>query len=286
MKTQKFFFSFFLILAVFSACQKEFIPKPLPEPGYPTTYEILSQSEWNVRNGDFQKINIYEGLTLNEYGFVEGEIPLIENDTFTKDIIVSIVDNLILKYKSYLGIPENADINYEEKLRIDVPYMIPFGSVNIKWFFENEEQYSNVSGWSEMMKDVKYEFFLTQISIDNRKLLGPSIHFYFKKNEKTLTLINNWYPRVFMPTEEIYSIDDAVTLACRELLKQTGENFWESKHKFGIVKLFYPLKTESGIEIRECWRINALINERTYGDMFIDSQTGELIKYRERHIYL
>ena len=274
-----------LLLIIFVGCKKEAEIKPLPEAGYPTTYKVLTQSEWDVVNSNFQKINIYEGLTLNEHGFAEGNIALNESDSITKDFIISIVDSLVVNYEKYLGIPENTEIIYEEKLRIDASYMIPFGSDDIKSFFEILEEYGNESGMDEL-HEIKYDFFLNQRFIKNKRFLGTDIHFYFNRNENILKLSGNWYPKVFIPSEEIYTLNDVIPIACRELLKQTGKDFWESKHEFGTIKIFTRLKTERGVEIRECWRINDLINDFTYGDMFIDTQTGELIKYGERGIYI
>ena len=88
MKTLINYTLYFFLFVLISACQKEAFEKPQPEPGYPTVYKSLSSSEWQTRNAEFQQINIHEGLSLNEYGFVEGEIQLAEYDSLNEPFLI------------------------------------------------------------------------------------------------------------------------------------------------------------------------------------------------------
>ncbi|MEN8116842.1 MAG: hypothetical protein ABFS16_07670 [Bacteroidota bacterium] len=279
-------FNLLIFIVAFSACQKEETPKPLPEPGYPTTYKVLNQSEWDAVNADFQKINIHEGLRLNEYGFVEGEIVLNEYDSIEKVFFISKIDSIVLRYKKFLGISEDIEINYEEEVLIEAPYLIPYGRLCIKSFFQDIIEFGDEEFWDEMISDMKYEFFISQKNIEGKRFLGPEISFYFENEVNRLNITNNWYPIALVPDVKIYTLDDVIPKACDVLKKRTGKDFWELKHEFGTINILIFLKTEKGVEIRDCWRINALIDDYIYGDMFFDTQTGELLKYQTRGIHI
>jgi hypothetical protein len=105
-------------ILLFSACQKEPEPKPLPEEGYPYIYKRLSSSEWETRNAVFQEINIHEGLNLNDCGFAEGEILLNKNDSLTEEFVIQTLESIIERYKSFLGIPNTTSIDYRKDFRI------------------------------------------------------------------------------------------------------------------------------------------------------------------------
>lgn len=270
----------FLILG----CQKEEEEiRPQPDPDYPTVYKPLPASEWEVRNAEFQQVSIHEELYLNEYGFVEGAFPLIGTDTLTEEFIINMVKSLFDNYSHFLGLPENVDINYKEQLRINTPYMVPSGSDNIESFFRLWEEYGDTEAWKQDLEKLDFNFFISQIFIENRRFLGPKIHVHFKLDEKTIVLSNNWYPYAYVPFSEIYSFDDAVSIAYREILKQTGDDIWDLKHEFPEVKIFTMVNTTNGVEIRECWRLS-LINKDFYYVVFVDTQSGEVIRFRKSNV--
>lgn len=108
---------------------------PQPETGYPTIYKPLSSAKWEARNNAFQQINIYDGLGLNDYGYLKGEISMSEMDTLTEEYIISTVKSLFDNYFDFLGLKEKFNINYKKQLLIKAPYMIPNGNDNIDSFF-------------------------------------------------------------------------------------------------------------------------------------------------------
>jgi hypothetical protein len=270
-------------LFLFWGCQKDEQTRPHPNPDYPTVYNPIPASEWEVRNAEFQLVKIHEGLSLNKYGFVEGTFPLIGTDTLTEEFIIDMVKSLFDNYSHFLGLPEDVDINYKEQLRINTPYMVPSGSDNIESFFRLWEEYADTEAWKQDLEKIDFNFFISQLFIEKRRFLGPEIHVHFKLDEKLIELSNNWYPGAYVPSSEIYSFDDAVSIAYREILKQTGDDIWHVKHDFPEVKIFTMVNTANGVEIRECWRLS-LINKDFYYVLFVDTQSGEVIRFRKSNV--
>jgi hypothetical protein len=273
------------LLFLFS-CQKEPVPKPLPEAGYPKTYTPLSASEWNQRNSEFQEINIYEGLSLNKYGFVEGEIRINENDSLTQEFVVNKLDSIINTYKSYLGITIN--INIENDIRTYYPLLVGgSSSISLKSFYEDLNTLKNKEYWTEIKDfyDVQ-RFFITQSKIGNNNFLGPTLYFIFNEPDKTIEISGKWLPDVFLPKNEIYTLDEAITKTYRFVLKETGIDLWESKNTFENTKTFIFLEKENEITIHECWRCIVPLTEfGYYYYISIDTQTGEIIHTYKKGIY-
>ena len=281
MKTQKFFFYFFLILAIFSACQEEPIPKPLPENGYPTTYAVLSQSEWNVRNDDFQQINIYDGMTLNEYGFVNGTIPLNVNDSITADFVIENVDSILVRYRKFMGISDDIIFDLENQLFAYSIFMTSFGLDYIRNYFSHIKTLEAEGFLNGNFETIPFIFRLNQNRIEDEKFLGPSIEFELLTLDNTITIYGNWYPNVIIPEFQIYSEEEAIGIAHRKLLEKTGLNLWEIKHNFSLYKTMITIYNNSEIELHECWRVFAQAKEDLFCYVFVDTQTGEVIKYYE-----
>ena len=287
METQKFFAVFFLVLALFSACQKESIPKPLSEPGYPSTYEILSQSEWNVRNDDFQKINIYDGLTLNDYGFMNGIIPLNVNDSITEEFVLKNVDSILMRYRNFMGISDDIIFDLENQLLAYSLFMTPFGFDNIRDYFSHLKELGTEGFWNNNLETITHNFQLNQNRIEGEKFLGPSIDLELRTLDNTIKISGNWYPNVIIPEFQIYSEEEVIGTAHRKLLEKTGLNLWETKHKFSLYKTMITINNNSEIELHECWRVFAQAKEDLFCYVFVDTQTGDVIKYYERGwIYL
>jgi hypothetical protein len=286
MKPLKLFVLLTGLLVLFS-CQKEPVPKPLPEAGYPKTYTPLSASVWNQRNSEFQEINIYDGLSLNKYGFVEGEIRINENDSLTQEYVVNKLDSIINTYKSYLGITIN--INIENDIRTYYPLLVgSSGSISLKSFYEDLNTLKNREYWPEIKDfyDVQ-RFFITQSKIGNYNFLGPTLHFIFNKINKTIIISGKWLPEVFIPQKEIYSLDDAISITYRFILKDLGIDLWESKSYFGTTKTFIFIEKENEITIHECWRCVVNFEEnKSYYNILIDTQTGEIIETFKRSYYM
>ena len=286
MRTQKFHFVILFFIIAFASCQKEPEIKPLPEAGYPTTYKVLSQSEWNVRNDEFQEINIHEGLDLNAYGFLTGEILLSEDDSICKDFILNKVEEIFVTYKNFIEVKDPDLIDFEERIRMPVPGMCGGSAGDINYYFSTIEEFKRWDDWSEIEDDFKiHECFIYQNLIEGKVFIGPTLYIFFNELENKIEIKGNWFPKTIIPSSEIYSINDAVPIAYRTFLEHTGLDLWESKHEFNIQKLFIQVHDESSIEVRECWQINADVDEYFFYYVFIDTQTGEVLKHYRKYKY-
>ena len=276
-------------MVVFSACQKEPEPRPTPDSRYPTVYKPLTSGKWETRNTAFQKINEFSGLSLNEYGFVKGEIPLNESDSLTKDFVIQKLEFIFGKYQSFLGISDAISVDYRNKIRIPVPFtaMMPGDSYSIDYYFEVMEDLKKEDSWSEIKGQFDIQtYLLIQNTIENENFMGPTIYFIFNAVENKITISGNWFPNVFIPKQEIYFKDDALPVAYRYLLKETGKDFWEQKQTFDVQKTLIRVMNGPNIEIHECWYYRVAIPEEGYYYyIFIDTQTGELIHSYKRGMY-
>ncbi len=279
MKTQKFHLVIIFITIIFIGCQKEPEIKPLPEAGYPTTYKVLSQSEWNAQNTKFQNINIFEGLTLNEYGFVGGEVLWNDFDTITQELVVTVVDSLISVYHTFLGIPEESEFNYERAILINAPYLIPGGRLDVQSFFEDIEKFGN-----DLLRGVKYNFYVVQNRIHDKYITGLELSFNFISDKNVISISGHWIPDAVIPQKNIRSKEEALNIAYRKIFFNTGVNIFELKEDLHVYKVMLKIRKNDNIEIRDCWHIGVL-NYTCYGYMisvYIDSQTGEVIKYYDK----
>lgn len=278
-KLSKFTTIIFGFLFLTFSCQKEEIEvKPQPDPEYPTIYKPLSISEWDSRNAEFQQNNIHEGLSLNEYGFVKGEIPLSENDSVTADFVFENVGGIILKYWQFLGIENTENINLEEQLKINDPFLIPFGVTEVEFYFDQIKEYKEMGYWDELLDEFQHHiFFIFQNSVSGKSFDGPAIYFDFDEVKKVLRIHGNWFPEAIIPEKELYTKTDAVVLAYQSIKKNEGIDLWESKHQFRANKLIITREIYDKIEIRECWRIIADINDDESYYIFVDTQTGEIV---------
>ena len=236
MKTQKFHFVILFFIIVFAGCQKEPEIIPLPEAGYPTTYKVLSQSEWNVRNTEFQEINNYEGLSLNEYGFMEGEILWNDFDSITKELVVTVVDSLISVYGMFLGIPEGSGFDYERVILINAPYLTPGGRLCVQSFFEDIEQYGN-----DLLKNVKYNFYMVQNRIHGKHISGLELGFNFLSDKNRISIFGHWVPDAVIPQKNIYSEEDALNIAYRKVFFNTGDDIFESRKDLHVYKVLLKI---------------------------------------------
>ena len=279
MNSKTGFVTFILFSLLFSACQEEPDPTPLPESGYPTIYKPLTGTEWNERNTEFQKINIYEGLSLNEYGFVEGEISLNEDDSITAEYVTDVLEGIIQSYKYFLGIPTLESIELKDDLRIHIPGYTGGSATKIDHYFEVMKEYKKEDFWVEIKNyfDIQ-EYVLRQNTIQGKKFNGPFISFTFSKNEHTLKIEKNWFPETYIPANEVYTLNDVLAITCRFIEKRKGINLWESKHNFKTSKQFIIKNDNSNTEIHECWKMEI---DEIFGInfLYIDTQTGEILSW-------
>lgn len=278
MKTNSFLKIIFISLLIVTSCHKEDDPKPQPQPGYPYTYYTLSQSEWNAANTDFQKINIYEGLRLNEYGFVQGEIPIIENDSLTKDFVINTIDSLVNRYLSFIGIPENIEINVETDFTGQYKFIYPNMDVEIPVYFLWLEEMSK----EEDISIEKHVFSLNQHIIQNMAFIGPIFYIEFDLLKEKIVLNGNWFPNAIIPVNEIYSKEEALEIAYKTISKEIGKDSRKLEEYHNIEKIMVEKEYENKTEIRECWNIVVQIGEDSFNYIQVDTQTGEVVKFYER----
>lgn len=265
-------------LLIVTGCKKEDDPKPQPQSGYPYTYYMLSQSEWNVANANFQKINIYEGLHLNEYGFVQGEIPIIKNDFLTKDYVINTIDSLVNRYPSFIGIPENIEINVETDFTGQYKFIYPNMDVEIPVYFLWLEEMSK----EENISIEKHVFSLNQHIIQNMAFIGPILYVEFDLLREKIVLSGNWFPNALIPVNEIYSKEEALEIAHQTISKKIGKDSRKLEEYHNIEKVMVKKEYENKTEIRECWNILVQIGEDSFNYIQVDTQTGEVVKFYER----
>lgn len=270
---------FLLICAIILfSCEKEETPKPLPGPGYPTTYEVLSQSEWDAVNIEFQQINSNTGLELNRYGFANGEVLWNEFDTITKEFVINVVDSLLTNYGKYFGIPLGSSFNFESDIVISTPNLTPNIQVSLSSFFQYAEEFGD-----DYLNDVKYRFYLNQIRIHEKYSLGISLCFYFMPETNKIQISGYWIPDALVPISAIYSEEEAYDIARKEVKNRLGEDIEELKEELNIYPVLYKSYNNENIEIRDCWRIGKLDYVGGYAiSIFIDSQTGEIVSFTSK----
>lgn len=265
-------------LLIVAGCQKEDDPKPQPQSGYPYTYYVLSQNEWDAANTNFQKINIYKELILNEYGFVQGEIPIIENDSLTKDFVINTIDSLVNRYPSFIGIPENIEINAETDFTGQYKFIYPNMDVEIPVYFLWLEEMSK----EENISIEKHVFSLNQHTIQNTAFIGPIIYIEFDLLREKIVLSGNWFPNALIPINEIYNKEEALEIAHQTISKEIGKDSRKLEEYHNIEKIMVEKEYENKTEIRECWNIVVQIGEDSFNYVQVDTQTGEVIKFYER----
>jgi len=274
------FFKLFaaLLFVIFISCDKEETPKPLPEEGYPTTYEVLSQNEWDVVDAEFQKINSYKGLQLNKNGFVYGEVRFENLEKVSKDFILSTIDSLLLNYGGFMGLPPDKSFNLENDLSFPVFATGGQGYANIDEYFELLENYGD-----HALDRERYICFLYQNRINTKFTIGLSIRFHFNQDENKLQLSGNWVPDAIVPQTKIYSEEEAYEIARKEVKHRLDEDVEFEKNELNIYSALFKSNNNGDIEIRDCWRIGKLDYVGGYAiSVFVDSQTGEVVSFTNK----
>jgi hypothetical protein len=268
------FLKIVLIISIFVfGCKNEPELKPLPDPRYPTTYLQLSTTEWNAKNNEFQKINIYQGLSLNKYGFVEGEIPININNQFNVGFVKNEVEALVSRYKLYMGISLNTTNDLSHDLYMEI-FSDKFPD------FSLQDQFAELElNGSSVYQGSKFKIFLPQKKIGNEEIyyMIPSIIFNFKENEGLLQIKGNWFSEAFLPEKSIITLDEAISSANKAIIEKTGIDVIKTKSWNTASQYLYINYTNSKIEIRKCWGFDAM----PLCILFIDNQTGEMVSYRE-----
>jgi hypothetical protein len=279
-----FAFLFFSIF-VFSGCRKEPMEKPLPGTEYPTVYQkILSQQVWEIKNTSFQEINIHETLTLNQQGFLEGQVSY-EADSLTLETVVQEVQELISRYSNYMGIPSGHTFDLENDLLTNNPFLIPLGTTSIYNYFNFIDLIKETDDWKYYKDDFRNpHIYLKQRTLEGQQFLGPDLFFDFDETSRVIHISGNWLPAAFKPENEIYSKADVTAITYRILLDETGQDFWERKHTWNFKKVFVLADDNEKSRISECWQLVTEISEYEHFYIYIDTQTGEIIRHYRRWV--
>lgn len=278
---------FSLSIIVLAGCRKEPLEKPLPGAEYPTIYpKLLNTQVWEVKNAAFQEINIHENLKLNQQGFLEGEVSYAA-DSLTLEKVVGEVQELISRYSVYMGIPSGQTFDLGNELLANNPFLVPQGSTSISNYFSFIDLIKETDDWEDFKEEFQNpKFYLEQRTLEGQKFLGPDLFFDFDETNQTIHISGNWLPVAFKPENEIYSKGDATAIAYRILLEETGQDFWERKHTWNFRKVFVLAADNENRRICECWQLVTSISDSELFYLYIDTQTGEIIKQYSRGLMI
>lgn len=277
----------FLSIIVFAGCQKEPLEKPLPGAEYPTIYpKLLNTQNWEIKNATFQEVNIHENLMLNQQGFLEGKVSY-EADSLTLETVVQEALGLISRYSVFMGIPSGQTFDLENELLTNNPFLVPIGTTSISNYFNFIDLIKETDDWEDFKEEFRNpKFYLKQRTLEGQQFLGPDLIFDFDETNQTIHISGNWLPMAFKPENEIYSKSDATAIAYRILLEETGQDFWERKHTWNFRKVFVLAADNENRRICECWQLVTKISEYEHFYIYIDTQTGEIIRQYSRWVMM
>lgn len=279
----RFLISILLSIAILFSCQKVEV-KPFPEVGYPYTYNVLTNSEWSTRNALFQQINLFDSLSLDEYGFVDGSIQLDKDDSINAEYVFVMIDSIINTYRDFLGIPENETIKIKNELTI-AHWMGHGDTMSAELYFRT----LSIPGHGG-----SYIFYIwiEQKTIGTVRINPVHLYFILDAAEKKIGIKGNWFPKLFLPSFEIYSEKEAVNIAFNFANNEGKQKFgdWNvNEDIYSVDKRFNPIYFEDKIEMHECWFVSMPINPYPlfpdavtfrHVEIFVDTQTGEVLSCR------
>lgn len=261
--TMKNYLKVILLLTIFvQACSKDTIEK-VPSPEYPYTYDVLSKQEFDIELQKFNSINTIESLTLNEFGILSGSVPVSLSKGLDSTLVKENISMIIKTYGNFIGIEKSADLNISTDVSIR-----PNGSpdVSLGHYFKYGLKAYPI-------------FVLKQNKLNGRDIKNADLLFYFSQPDNKMQIFGRWYPKVYIPEDEIKSPDEALAISI-QYIKENYKNVTLlnlsniQKDKFN--KVLYPFQKENKIELRECWEV-------TFWDNFVktlvDTQTGEVVYY-------
>lgn len=122
-------------------------------------------------------------------------------------------------------------------------------------------------------------FVLKQNKLKDRSMEDVQVSFYFSQPDNKIQIFGRWYPKVYIPEDEIKSSDEALAISIQYIKENhkdvTSLNLTDvDKDKFK--KVLYPFQKENKIELRECWEVIFFGNSVK---TLVDTQTGEVVYY-------
>uniref|UniRef100_UPI0032176CAF hypothetical protein n=1 Tax=uncultured Draconibacterium sp. TaxID=1573823 RepID=UPI0032176CAF len=254
-----------LLFIITQGCNKSEVDELTPSPEYPFVYSELNQDEMATEIQKFNAINSVESLTLNEFGILSGYVPVDLSNGIDASTVKNNISFVVNTYARFLGIsnPENISIESDFSIRTT-------GGVNVTLsdFFQNGESAYPV-------------FSLHQSILEERDIEQTQISFYFSEENNQMEISGRWFPETFIPSAEIKNQEDALNIAVQNINENHNEitplNLSNVK-KVNFRKVIYPLQSELGIEMRECWEV--IIWDNTVKTL-VDTQTGEIVYFLE-----
>jgi len=270
METRKIACLFFLLLLTLVACEKDEDSKPLPEVGYPTIYKPLNNGDWNTQNLSFQNLDPTEGLSLNEYGFLAGTVEMDDSKEINALTVFAEVEGIIQKYAEFLGMEEETNVVVQNEL---FAYTHSGIQIGVSDYFTTE---FNEAGNS-------HSFYLSQKVLNEIGVENTQLCFTFRVTEKTIGISGNWFPTVLIPKDKIYSKEEAFEIAVKYEKQNSNQQFSREDENIGMRVTLLPVLVGENTEIHECWRV-------TFWDIshifFIDTQTGDVLKFVDYTVYI
>ncbi|MFV0590436.1 MAG: hypothetical protein ACK5M7_03550 [Draconibacterium sp.] len=254
-----------LLFIITQGCNKSEIDQLTPSPEYPFVYSELSQAEMATEIQKFNAINSVESLTLNKFGVLSGYITIDLSNGLDSSTVKNNISFIVNTYSQFLGIsnPENINIGTDFSIRLT-------GGVNVTLsdFFQNEES-------------AYPTFSVSQTNLEERDIEQTQISFHFSTENNQMVISGRWFPETFVPSTEIKNQEDALNIAIQNINENHSEitplNL-SNVEKENFKKIFFPLQSELGIEMRECWEV--IIWDNTVKTL-VDTQTGEIVYYLE-----
>ncbi|WP_167617272.1 hypothetical protein [Maribellus sediminis] len=269
------FLSVFLFLFIIS-CQEENEENDLVvEPGYPTVYEALSQIELQTKNTEFQRTNPYEGLTITQFGFVEGGISIDTSETVDAAYVFATIDSLININAEFFGIPSSVNLDLNIELSV-----YGFDDLTQSNKIMSVVEYFNTEGAE---KATSHHIVLKQNSLNGQSFAWGSdvlqIDFVFNLTESLVQVEGHWLPIAILPQHLNYDLKAALKVAAKHFSEQVDEDLWRNNQPALIYeRSFYVSSYPEKIIVSDCWDLMLWVvsQEKTYF-IKIDTQTGRIL---------
>lgn len=254
---------FFLLIV--SACKNKDTEtmELFPSPDYPYTYKVLNQQEMAVKLQEFDAVNTFENLKLDEYGMLYGNIPVDLSAGIDSSTVKDNISFIINTYAPFLGITNGNSIHIGTDIMVHLEEGV---TVSLSEHFQQK-------------LEALPTFLLYQNQLKDMKMENARVAFYFSAEKNQLIISGRWYDKMFIPEMAIKNQDDALNIAVQYINKnhqEIGPLSLSTIKKEEFKKVIFPYQSNRGIEMRECWEVIFWSN---YVKILIDTQTGEIIYY-------
>ena len=229
------------------------------DPNYPTTIYPLSDAEWQILQTELDSLNDSKLCTnLNAYGFTEKQnyfaVHPNPNIKITKAEALQIALDCLNKNKKFTNISDTSAISK------NIVTISPTNTDSTCWVirFGNQSYHG-------------YEILKSHVSVVT---FGDGVYY----------ILGCWYLDIFIPSIENVDIEQAKSLVTGESIIWAGYN--GEPHEFivteesiidSIVKVIYPVETDSSLELRVTWKIPIRFLDFAGWHIYLDTSTGDII---------